>query len=343
MGDKKNIKCVVWDLDNTIWDGILLEDSNITIKKGITDIIDTLDKRGILQSISSRNDYDKAMSKLEELGIKEYFIYPQINWNSKSESIKNIAKLINIGVNTIAFIDDQVFERDEVKFNIPEIMCIDSADVRKILDMPKMNPRFITEDSKNRRFMYMSDIERNKAEEVFAGTKEEFLASLGMKFTISNVNESDLQRAEELTVRTNQLNATGYTYSYEDLNQFRKSDNHKLFITDLSDKYGDYGKIGLSLIECTDSTWTIKLLLMSCRVMSRGVGTIMLNHIMRLAKEKKKKLLAEFVPTDRNRMMYITYKFAGFKEINESNGVTFLENDLTNIQDVPDYIGLRCL
>jgi FkbH-like protein len=341
VGKERKIKCVVWDLDNTVWEGVLLEDREVKIREGIADIMKVLDERGILQSISSKNDYNAAMDKLKEFGIADYFVYPQISWGSKSEAVKNIARLINIGADTLAFVDDQPFERDEVSYSVPEVLCIDVCDLDKLLDMPEMNPRFITDDSKYRRLMYMSDIERNNAEESFTGTQEEFLSTLGMKFTIAPVGEGDLQRVEELTVRTHQLNATGYTYSYEELDMFRKSDRHLLLISGLADKYGTYGKIGLALVECDEDVWTMKLLLMSCRVMSRGVGTIMLNHVMKLAKEANVRLRAEFVQTDRNRMMYITFKFAGFTEVEENGNFIVFENDLTRIQPLPPYIRLN--
>ncbi|HHU50872.1 MAG TPA: HAD-IIIC family phosphatase [Firmicutes bacterium] len=339
--EEKKIKCVIWDLDNTIWIGTLLEDSRVVLREGIVEIIKTLDSRGILQSIASKNEYKMAMEKLEEFGISQYFLYPQINWQPKSASIKKIVEKINIGMDTIAFIDDQPFEREEVRHSLPDVLCLDVTVLAELLDLPEMNPRFITEDSKIRRLMYLSDLERERQEEVFTGTKEEFLATLNMVFTISPVKEGDLQRAEELTVRTHQLNTTGYTYSYEELDNFRRSKDHKLFIASLEDKFGTYGKIGLALIECRPKEWIIKLLLMSCRVMSRGVGTIMLNYIMELAKEANVHLKAEFVSTDRNRMMYITYKFAGFKEIEEDGNFIVLENNLERIQSVPEYIRLK--
>ncbi|MEH1828486.1 MAG: HAD-IIIC family phosphatase [Nostoc sp.] len=341
--DKKVIKCVVWDLDNTIWHGVLLEDEKVYLEKNIVDIIHTLDSRGIIQSIASKNEHAIAIGKLEEFGLREYFLYPQINWNSKVASLKEIANILNIGMDAIAFIDDQLFELEEVKFSLPEILCINADKIGNILDMPVMNPRFITEDSQIRRLMYISDIERQNAEKEFVGTADEFLATLNMNFTISSAKEEDLQRAEELTLRTNQLNTTGYTYSYDELNHFRQSDNHKLLIATLEDKYGSYGKIGLVLIECQPNLWTIKLLLMSCRVMSRGVGTIMMNHIMSMAKSNNVRLVAEFVPNDRNRMMYISYKFAGFKEPANNNDSVILENDLSRIQPVPSYVKFQVI
>lgn len=340
MGEKK-IKCVVWDLDNTIWNGVILEDEDVKLRDGIVEIIEKLDKRGILQSIASRNEYSIAMQKLEELGIAEYFIYPQINWNSKSESIKNIADSINISIDSLAFIDDQPFEREEVSFTNPEVLCLDALNLSSILVMPEMNPKFITEDSKIRRKMYISDIKRKKIEKDYSGPQDEFLAVLDMVLTINQVQKDDLQRAEELTVRTHQLNTTGYTYSYEDLDVMRKSEDYKIFIVGLDDKYGTYGKIGLVLIECEENIWTIKLLLMSCRVMSRGVGSILINFIMKLAKKNNVRLRAEFIKTDRNRMMYVTYKFAGFMEILEDGEKILFENDLSKIQELPKYVKIQ--
>jgi len=340
---KKPIKCVVWDLDNTLWDGVLLEDDRVTLREQVTNVIETLDSRGILQSIASKNDHALALKQLEAFGLDMYFLHPQINWNSKVEGIQNIAKLINIGIDTIAFLDDQPFEREEVQFSLPQVLCLDSADLSGLLDMPVMNPPFITADSRLRRQMYQSDIVRQNVEQEFVGTKEAFLATLQMVFTLAPAQTEDLQRAEELTVRTNQLNTTGYTYSYDELNAFRESDRHKLLIASLEDRYGNYGKIGLALLECQPDSWTIKLLLMSCRVMSRGVGTIMINYIMREAKRANVRLLAEFISNDRNRMMYISYRFANFNEIANDGERILFENDLTRIQPDPDYVTVQIL
>lgn len=335
---QKSVKCVVWDLDNTLWDGVLLEDEQVVLRKEMVEVVKALDSRGILHSIASKNSYEAAMAQLEQLGISQYFLYPQINWNSKGASIREIARLLNLGIDTFAFVDDQPFERDEVAFQIPEVLCLDSRDGARIADHPAMKPRFITEDSARRRAMYLADIERNQAEKDFVGPDEQFLATLQMAFTINQAREDDLQRAEELTVRTHQLNSTGYTYSYEELNAFRQSETHKLFIAGLDDRYGTYGKIGLALIECQPEIWTLKLLLMSCRVMSRGVGTILINYLMGLAKKQGVRLQAEFVSTERNRMMLVTYRFGGFKLVRQDGDFMVFEHDLDQLQAFPEYV-----
>src|SRR5947199_5602317 len=96
----KNIKCVVWDLDHTLWDGILLEDGDVSLKPGVVTIIKALDARGILHSIASRNDQTTAEQKLQQFGLYEYFLFPQINWNAKSASLQEIAKELNLGLDT---------------------------------------------------------------------------------------------------------------------------------------------------------------------------------------------------------------------------------------------------
>jgi FkbH-like protein len=332
------VKCVVWDLDNTVWDGVLLEDGDVTLRPAVVEVIRTLDERGILHSIASRNDHDAAMAKLEEFGIAEYFLHPQIHWGNKSDSVKAVAEAINIGIDTLAFVDDQPFERDEVGFAHPQVLCVDALDAPGIPELPEMRPRFVTADSRERRHLYRADIRRKHAEEAHRGTDEDFLASLGMRFTIAPAQERDLQRAEELTVRTNQLNATGYTYSYEELDAFRRSPDHDLLVAGLEDTYGTYGKIGLALVERGEEAWTVKLLLMSCRVMSRGVGSVLLNHLIRSAHDAGVKLRAEFVPTSRNRTMFVTYKFSGFREVGRNGDVSVLEHDGTHLQGFPPYM-----
>jgi len=338
MTNLKEAKCIVWDLDNTIWDGVLLESEKVELKPGIKEILEEFDSRGILHSIASKNNYDDAIDKLKEFGIDQYFLYPQINWNAKSSSIAEIQKKFNFGIDTFVFLDDQQFEREEVASLLPEVETIDALEYAEILKKERLNPKFITADSKQRRSMYQSDIIRNQTELEFKGPQEEFLASLNMEFVISDAAEEDLKRAEELTVRTNQLNATGRTYDYNELNEFRLSENHKLIVCELTDKYGSYGKIGLALVEMNEDEWHIKLLLMSCRVMARGVGTVLLSHIMAEAKKANKRLFADFKVTDRNRMMFVTFKFANFKEVAKNEDYVVLENDLTNIQGYPDYI-----
>ncbi|MBB3725253.1 HAD-IIIC family phosphatase [Nonomuraea dietziae] len=334
------IKCIVWDLDNTLWNGVLLEDGEVSVRPDVVERIHELDRKGVLHSIASKNDRDAAMEKLRELGLEEMFLHPQINWNAKSDSIRTIAKALNLGLDALAFVDDQEFERAEVAHQAPEVTCVDILELEEALTRPEFRPRFVTDESAQRRAMYRGQIAREELEQEFVGTNEEFLAGLGMTFTIAPARREDLQRAEELTVRTNQLNSTGRTYSYDELDALRESPDHLLLVASLTDMFGSYGKIGLALVEKGEDAWRLCMMLMSCRVMSRGVGMVLLNHIMRLAAEAGVAVRADFVETGRNRMMQITYAFAGFREVSRDGAHVVLEADLSAVQPPPSYVKL---
>lgn len=340
MEKEHKIKCLVWDLDNTLWHGTLMEDEEVILNPDVLELIQTLDERGILQSVASKNDTDLALDKLKSLGLHEYFLYPQINWGPKSKSLQNIAESINIGFDSVAFIDDQAYEREEVLFSHPEVLTFDAAEINQLAAMEVMTPRFITDDSKQRRKMYQSDITRNKIEESFNGSQDAFLMTLGMHLAISEARTEDLKRAEELTQRTNQLNTTAYTYNYDELAFFSQSPDHLLFVAELDDRFGTYGKIGLVLVEKQPEVWTIKLFLMSCRVMSRGVGTVLITFLRNLAKQQGVALEAEFISNDRNRMMYMTYKFNQFREKETRDNWVLLENVLDTVPPYPEYMQL---
>jgi FkbH-like protein len=332
------VKCVIWDLDNTIWDGTLLEDTSVSLKPRMKEVLEELDHRGILHSIASRNDYDDAMAKLREFGIADYFLYPEIRWDAKSLSVRKIQENLNIAYDTLLFLDDQPFERDEVAGTHADVWCVDSRQYLELLDHPRLNPKYITNDSKQRRSMYQSDIARRKEEEQYVGPKESFLQNLDIVLDITEAREEDLVRAEELTFRTNQLNATGETYTVESLAAMRKDGHHKILVCELTDKYGSYGKVGLSVLDMEPEEWKLKLLLFSCRVMSTGASSIFLSYLRNAAKDNGVRLTAEFRDTGRNRMMRIAYMVAGFSEKEkQDDGLTLLENDLTDVPSIPNY------
>lgn len=343
VASRGQIKCVVWDLDNTIWDGVLLEPEPVRLRTEIVERIRDLDRLGILQSIASKNDRDAAMTQLAEFGIADYFLYPEISWHPKSESVREIAKSLNIGTDTVAFVDDQPFELAEVTHTLPEVTTVDIAELDDALRRPEFQPRFVTDESHRRRQMYHDSITRDTAEREFTGTTMDFLATLDMDLTIRPAGLEDLRRAEELTIRTNQLNSTGVTYSYQELDDLRKSPDHLLLVASLRDRFGEYGTIGLCLVAKGDEHWTLLLLLMSCRVMSRGVGTVLLNHIVSEAQAAGRGLRAEFVETGRNRIMYVTYMFAGFREVSRVDSRLVLEAGPDSSQPPPDYLRLHVL
>ncbi|HEU5331351.1 MAG TPA: HAD-IIIC family phosphatase [Actinocrinis sp.] len=334
------IKCVVWDLDETLWDGVLLEDGDVRLRANVVEHIRRLDAMGVLHSIASKNDAESALAKLRAFGIEELFLYPRIGWNPKSQAIAQIAAKLNLGLDAFAFVDDQEFERAEVAFALPQVTLVDALEVDDALTREEYRPRFVSDESAQRRGMYRDQLLRDEVEQEFTGTDEQFLAGLGLRFTIAPAEREDLHRAEELTIRTNQLNSTGRTYSYDELDALRESPDHLLLVATLADRFGSYGKIGLALVQTCAPDWKLKMLLMSCRVMSRGVGSVLLAHIMRSAAEAGAGLRADFVETGRNRMMQIAYAFAGFREVARDGANLVLAADLSRLQEPPGYVTL---
>jgi methoxymalonate biosynthesis protein len=306
------VKCLVWDLDNTLWQGTLLEDPDVKLADEIRDVIITLDSRGILQAIASKNDYDMAWPRVEELGVAEYFVHPQIGWGPKSDSVRQIAEQLNFAMNTIAFIDDQPAERAEVGYGAPEVRCYAVEEATSLPGMPEFSPAVVTVDARRRRQMYQASFRRDAERETFAGPDEEFLRSLGLVMSIKRADEDDLSRVEELTLRTSQMNANGVHYSDVTLRGLLADPDHEVLTVTLADRFGPHGAVGVMLLEYHPEVWHLKLLATSCRVVSFGAGTVILNWLIDQAYCAGAHLAADFRPTDRNRMMEVAYRFAGF-------------------------------
>ncbi len=337
MAESVRIKLVIWDLDNTLWEGTLSEGGGSTLRPGAREAVLELDRRGIVQSVASKNDGAAAMARIREFGLEDYFLCPQISWGHKSAGVGAILSALNIKPEAAAFVDDSEFERDEVRHIFPSVNAYDGASLSDMIALPEFQVPFITEDAANRRQMYRADLARQSAESAFEGSADEFLATLGMELDISPVTEEDIKRVEELTVRTHQLNSTGYTYDYNELVSMIDDPRRVFLICGLRDKYGDSGKVGLLLMERGEA-FRIKLLIVSCRVMSRGIGSALLAYATQLAAREGKPLLAEFFETEYNRIMYITYKLAGFEDQEENGSALLLRYAGDEPIPMPDYL-----
>jgi FkbH-like protein len=275
--------------------------------------------------VASRSDESLVLEQLRKLGLDEWFLYPQVHWGSKSTSIAAIVEALKIGADTILFVDDDPFERAEVEATLPDTRTDDGGDLERLLARPDLNPPTITPDARSRRIVYRQEMRRAQAELDFEGSTVDFLATLELVVAVRRAQAADLERAEELVLRTNQLNATGYTYSREELDAFRHSPAHTLLAVDARDRFGSYGTVALVLLEQEPGLWTIKLLLTSCRVVSRGVGAIVLDLVIARARSKGVALRGEFVATGRNRLMQAAYRFAGFAEVSRDGPRSLLE------------------
>ncbi|MEG0456072.1 MAG: HAD-IIIC family phosphatase, partial [Bacteroides sp.] len=208
------VKCVCWDLDNTVWAGTLIESDPATLelRPGVRETIEELDRRGIVQMIVSKNQEEDVLPVLGHLNLDKMFVYKFINWNAKSANILRIAELLNINVDTFAFVDDQPFERAEVHESLPCVRVFSETEVPGLLDAPAFDvPR--TSDGSKRRLMYQTEAQRRAVAQGFEGNNIDFIRSCNLEIEIM-LPETDVQkmRCYELVQRTNQLNLSGRRY-----------------------------------------------------------------------------------------------------------------------------------
>lgn len=285
-----NIKCLAWDLDGTLWRGTLAEDGEegLTLNAKAVDIVRELDRRGIVNSISSRNDPAEALAALKKFGIEEYFVFPQIGWGPKSEGVRNLAKEMNVGLDAIAFIDDREEMRGEVRTNAPEVRVFAAEEMEGLLARPEFNPP-VSAESGSRRASYRAEMVRRGAAKAFGGDDAAFLAASGLQFELLPVEGDAVARCRELVQRTNQLNLTGRRYDEAGFAALlRDADCRAVRVWD---RYGNYGIVGFVAMKGAH----IVELCFSCRVAEKGIEKRVLEKIA-----AGRKLTADIVETLRN-------------------------------------------
>jgi HAD superfamily phosphatase (TIGR01681 family) len=200
-------KVVVWDLDHTIWDGILLEDGpeGVTVKPGIREMIEALDARGILQSVASKNNHDEAVTALAHHGLLDFMLAPQVSWGPKSAALSRIAETLNLGLDSFAFIDDQPFERGEVGEAHPSVTVLADTEALTLLERPQFDVP-VTPESRGRRALYAVEAARALAAESASGDMDQFLRGCDLALSVARLSAEDAERIYELSQRTNQLN-----------------------------------------------------------------------------------------------------------------------------------------
>jgi FkbH-like protein len=341
--DARKIKCVVWDLHNTLWKGTLVEGDDVTLNPGILELLKYLDERGILLSVVSKNDFDPAWKKLQELGVADCFLYPQIDWLPKSQKIKNIAKRLNIGIDTLAFIDDKQFELDEVASVIPELLPINATQIASL----RSDPRFegsVTEESRQRRKMYREQMTRENEEQGFGNDYLSFLASCGIELEIGGYLEHDAERVAELVQRTNQLNFSGRKYSREELNEIIANPTLGKYVLRVSDKYGTYGTVGFCLVKDKPDTVEVLDFMLSCRVQSKFIEQALFSHLLEHHNPGGAKAIwVNFQKTDRNTPAHNVLCAIGFQPCETNDGGTGKGMILQTVEPLKcDFITVRC-
>jgi FkbH-like protein len=323
-GGPAQVKCIVWDLDNTLWSGILVEDGaeKLSLKPGITEVIQGLDRRGILHSIASKNNFDEAMAALKCHHLDEYFLHPQISWAPKSEAVKAIAQKLNIGIDTLMLVDDSDFELAEVQTACPTVMVLRADKYLEIPDLPACKvPE--TEEGTNRRKMYHQEAVRESAAASFAGDYFAFLRDCKIKVEIERLCAANLQRVHELTQRTNQMNFSGRRYERKLLEEIAGTRHLDTFVLDCRDRFGSYGIVGFSIVNAREPCMTD--LMFSCRIQGKRVEHAFLTYLLKkYIPVTRSDFWANYRKTPRNAPSGKVFQDIGMEEKGENAGVTSL-------------------
>ncbi len=313
-------KCIVLDLDNTLWGGIVGEDGFDGIKLSLSGpgagfiafqqaLLDLYNK-GVILAINSRNNYEDAMRVIKThpnmILRQNNFAAARINWDDKASNLKELAKEINIGLDSMVFLDDDSVNRALVKAILPEVetpeMPSDPSEyVKFLIGLSYFDLTTLTDEDKMRGNLYVTERLRRESEKSF-GNQQEFLKSLGLELQIFTDDPSQLARLAQLTGKTNQFNFNKHELSEKDIADFINNKDYRVFYGRLTDCFGDYGIISFAVVKKGAELWQIEQFLMSCRAIGRGVEEAFLAAIAKVAKDNQaKKLLITFVQTEKNK------------------------------------------
>ena len=296
-------KCIVLDLDNTLWGGIVGEDGFNGIKLGpeppgnafleFQKTLLSFHQRGIILAINSKNNYDDAIKVIREhpyMQLREdNFASLKINWNDKVSNLKEIASEINIGLDSIVFFDDDPVNREYVRVNLPQVETVelpkDPSEFTNILKhLNEFSVLKFTQEDQQRGKMYAEQRKRSDLEKL-APSLEEFLQQLEVKVSIKNANDFTIPRISQLTLKTNQFNLTTKRYQESDIKKFAQDSSYIVGCAQVEDKFGDNGITGVFIVDKKNpNEWYLDTFLLSCRVMGREVEKGILNYIINKAK-----------------------------------------------------------
>jgi methoxymalonate biosynthesis protein len=278
------VKCVIWDLDNTLLDGVYLESGPRppAADPVMLTAAATLRDRGIIHAIASRNPPAAAQHAARVTGLD--FAAAECGWGRKSDAVRQIAADLGIGPDAVAFVDDDLYERAEVSLAVPEALVLSPEDVADALGWPEFSPgRPVTAEGRRRGEMYAQRRRRLQEARAFAGSRDEFLRYSQAEVTIAPAAPADVPRLHELSVRTHQFNTAGQAVAEPELLALAGSAAHRVTTVRLRDRFGDDGLVGGCVVEPGPGGWTVTLLMMSCRAMGRGVIEALLAWLIRSA------------------------------------------------------------
>ena len=330
-------KCVVMDLDNTIWGGVIGDDGIDHIEIGelgrghvFTNLqrwLKQLKEYGIILAVCSKNNEDIAKAPFEKheemvLRLSDIALFVA-NWEDKASNIRMIQESLNIGMDSMVFLDDNPFERNLVRSKIPEIevpeLPEDPANYLEFLQRCNLfDTVSFTGKVEDRTQMYQAEYERKKSEAQFE-TIDDYLSSLEMVGEARAFEETRYSRIAQLTQRSNQFNLRTVRYSEEDIRRIAENDRYLTLYFTLRDRFGDHGLVSVIIAEKKEKGLFIDTWLMSCRVLKRGMEEFVMNRLMTEAERQGfKEVFAEYIPTAKNKMVHDIYPDMGFTEYAEN-------------------------
>ena len=351
-------KCLACDLDNTLWGGIIGEDGIDGIELGgeypgaafhnVQRAILDLHQRGIILAICSKNNHDDAMEVIRNhpgmLLREEHFSALRINWSDKAQNLQEIARELGIGIDAIAFVDDNPVERELVREMLPQVTVIElpenSMDYADALRAEPVFERLsVSEEDRKRGRMYAEQHQRCELQRG-AATLEEYYRSLEMKAEIALVDPATLPRVAQLTQKTNQFNMTTRRYSEQQVAEFAADPAARVCWMRVTDRFGDNGIVAVAITRQADDVWEIDLFLMSCRVIGRTVETAMLATLAeQAAQQGATRLVGRFISTRKNAPAKDVYEKHGFTRVAERGDEVTWEFDLARGRlDAPPWI-----
>lgn len=344
-------KAIIFDCDNTLWKGILGEDgfdgidmsahSKIgSIYHQVQNMAVWLSKHGVLIGLCSKNnaeDVAEVIEKHPDMALRnENIVVSEVNWNDKASNLRMIAEELNIGIDSLVFVDDSDFEINLIKEQLPQVVCMQVPEA--IYDYPAqlaeiINSFFYFSDSKadlDKTNQYKQQAQRNQSKRQF-GDIESYLKSLEMEVEFHVDEATEIERVAQLTQKTNQLNLCTNRYTDAQIEAIKDNANQSYISLSVKDKFGDSGLTGVAIVSYTEDKGEINDLLMSCRVMGRNIEYIFMDYLMDFLKENGCSIIkAQYIPTMKNKPVSNFYDKAGIPMVEENDGTKIYEINISD-------------
>ncbi|MEP6536722.1 MAG: HAD-IIIC family phosphatase [Bryobacteraceae bacterium] len=350
----KIAKVLAVDLDNTVWGGVIGEDGMEGIQLGaeypgaafqaLQRVLLDFNDRGILLAVCSKNNPQDALEAIDNhpgmLLQRRHLACLKINWADKAQNLREIALELNVGLDSIAFVDDNPVEREHARKQAPEVMVIDLPAkpmeyAQALRDSPVFERLSLSDEDAQRGQYYAAERERRELQQT-SGSPEEFYRSLQQELEVAPVTPMTLARVAQLTQKTNQFNLTTRRYSEQDIAAMESS---RVYSLRVKDQYCDNGLVGVAIVEDRGEVCEIDTLLLSCRVIGRTVETAFLSRLAAEASGRgMRKMEGRFLPTRKNAPAKDFFVKHGFEQVEENAEGSRWTYDLSNPIECPDWI-----